>query len=292
MDAPTEERFGASTNHQLKDIQIVNSADSRLRAEGVRLAYDDHVVVQNMDLAIPDGQITVIVGPNACGKSTMLRSLARLLRPSSGQVVLDGEEIHSLPSKEVARRLGLLPQTPIAPEGIIVVDLVARGRTPHQKLFQQWSDADERAVRSALAATGTLDLADRTVDELSGGQRQRVWIAMALAQETDLLLLDEPTTYLDITHQIEVLDLVDRLNQEQGRTVAVVLHDLNLACRYAHHIVMMRDGELVASGEPSAVITAESVRNVFGLECIVIDDPVCNTPLVVPMDRRNGAAVS
>ena len=235
---------------------------------------------------MPDGQITGIVGPNACGKSTLLRSLARLLKPSAGRVLLDGDLIHSMPTKEVARRLGLLPQSPIAPEGILVVDLVARGRTPHQKLFQQWSESDERAVRAALTATDTLELADRAVDELSGGQRQRVWIAMALAQETELLLLDEPTTFLDITHQIDVLDLVRDLNKHEGRTVVVVLHDLNLACRYAHHIVMMREGDIVASGPPAQVITADSVRDVFGLRSVVIDDPISATPLVIPADQR------
>ncbi|MEL6893808.1 MAG: ABC transporter ATP-binding protein [Actinomycetota bacterium] len=263
-----------------------DDSTTRLSAHSIRLAYDDHVVVRNLDLHVPDGETTVIVGPNACGKSTLLRSLARLLRPSAGQVVLDGEQIHSLPTKEVARRLGLLPQSPIAPEGILVVDLVARGRTPHQKLFQQWSDADERSVRDALEATNTIDLADRAVDELSGGQRQRVWIAMALAQETELLLLDEPTTFLDITHQIEVLDLVYRLREHEGRTCVVVLHDLNLACRYADHIVMMRNGDIVAAGPPAEVITAESVADVFGLSCTVIDDPVSHTPLVVPADHR------
>ncbi|MEP6296199.1 MAG: ABC transporter ATP-binding protein, partial [Ilumatobacter sp.] len=221
-----------------------------------------------------------------CGKSTLLRALARLLRPSAGEVVLDGEQIHGLATKEVARRLGLLPQTPIAPEGILVVDLVARGRTPHQKLFQQWSHADERAVRAALDATGTAELADRAVDELSGGQRQRVWIAMALAQETELLLLDEPTTFLDIAHQIDVLDLVERLNRERGRTVVVVLHDLNLACRYATHVVAMRDGSIVAAGRPADVITADTVRDVFGLDSMIIDDPVSGTPLVVPISSN------
>lgn len=263
---------------------------SRLCADGVRLAYDDHVVVDGLDLSIPDGEITVIVGPNACGKSTLLRALARLLRPTNGQVVLDGSAIHSMPTKEVARRLGLLPQTPIAPEGILVVDLVARGRTPHQKLFQQWSEGDEDAVRAALEATGTLDLADRPVDSLSGGQRQRVWIAMALAQDTDLLLLDEPTTYLDITHQIEVLDLVHRLNVERQRTIVIVLHDLNLACRYAHNVVAMRDGAIVTAGAPSEVIDARSVLDVFGLSCEVIPDPISGTPLVVPHDGRFGTS--
>lgn len=256
--------------------------DARLRAEGVRLAYDGRVVVEELSLAIPDGRITAIVGPNACGKSTLLRALSRLLRPQSGAVVLDGEQIHRLATKEVARRLGLLPQSPIAPEGILVGDLVARGRTPHQKLFQQWSDTDESAVFDALEATGTTDLADRAVDELSGGQRQRVWIAMAIAQQTELLLLDEPTTFLDIAHQIEVLDLTARLNRDENRTVVVVLHDLNLACRYAHHVVAMREGVIVAAGDPAEVITAETVAAVFGLDCLVIEDPVSGTPLVVP----------
>ena len=259
---------------------------SRLAAQSVTLAYEGHVVAAELDLEVPDAQITVIVGPNACGKSTLLRALSRLLRPTAGTVVLDGEAIHRLPTKQVARKLGLLPQSPIAPDGILVGDLVARGRTPHQSLFQQWSRADEAAVRAALEATGTRDLVDRSVDELSGGQRQRVWIAMALAQETDLLLLDEPTTFLDITHQIEVLDLVARLNRESGRTVVVVLHDLNLACRYAHHLVAMRDGRIVASGAPKDVITAETVGAVFGLTATVIDCPVSATPLVVPHSAR------
>lgn len=263
--------------------------DTRLRATGVSLSYDDHLVVDHLDLEIPDGKVTAIIGPNACGKSTLLRALARLLKPSSGQVVLDGELIHKLPTKEVARRLGLLPQTPIAPEGITVVDLVARGRTPHQRLFHQWSEADEAAVRTALDATSTAELADRSIDELSGGQRQRVWIAMALAQETELLLLDEPTTFLDIAHQIDVLDLVEQLNTQRGRTVVVVLHDLNLSCRYADHVVAMRDGAIVAAGPPADVINAETVRDVFGLESVVIDDPVSGTPLVVPISSNTTA---
>lgn len=255
---------------------------SRLWAERVRLAYDDRVVVDELDLDIPHGEVTAIVGPNACGKSTLLRALARLLRPVGGRVVLDGDEIQRLPTKEVARRLGLLPQSPIAPEGITVVDLVARGRSPHQSLLRQWSRDDEREVRAALDATGTGELADRAVDELSGGQRQRVWIAMALAQETDLLLLDEPTTFLDIAHQIDVLDLLAGLN-ERGRTIVVVLHDLALACRYADHVVAMCDGAVVAAGRPHDVITPDIVRTVFGLEAVVIDDPVAGTPLVVPV---------
>ena len=261
--------------------------DTRLRAERVTLGYDQLTVVDQLDLAVPDGEITAIIGPNACGKSTLLKALARLLRPSVGQVVLDGELIHRRPTKDVARRLGLLPQTPIAPPGILVVDLVARGRTPHQRLFQQWSESDERAVRAALEATDTADLADRPVDQLSGGQRQRVWIAMALAQETDLLLLDEPTTFLDIAHQIDVLDLVLRLNREQRRTVVVVLHDLNLACRYATHVVAMRNGRIVTAGAPTDVIDAATVGEVFGLDAVVITDPVSNTPLVVPIGSHH-----
>ncbi|MEO1062813.1 MAG: ABC transporter ATP-binding protein [Actinomycetota bacterium] len=258
-----------------------------MRAEQVRLAYDDEIVIDRLDLAIPDGQITAIVGPNACGKSTLLRALARLLTPSTGQVILDGKQIHSLGTREVARRLGLLPQSPIAPDGILVVDLVARGRTPHQRIFQQWSREDERAVRRALEATGTFDLAERPVDELSGGQRQRVWIAMALAQDTELLLLDEPTTFLDISHQMDVLGLVHDLNHQRGRTIVIVLHDLNLASRYAHHMVMMRGGDIVAAGQPTDIITDTSVHEVFGLRCTVIDDPISHTPLVIPSDNRH-----
>ncbi len=263
---------------------------NRLRADGVRLGYDGRTVVDDLSFEVPDGRITAIIGPNACGKSTLLRALARLLRPDRGGVVLDGENIHRLPTKEVARRLGLLPQSPISPEGILVVDLVSRGRTPHQRLFQQWSDGDEAAVREALEATHTIDLADRPVDQLSGGQRQRVWIAMAIAQQTDLLLLDEPTTFLDIAHQVDVLDLVDQLNSDRGRTVVVVLHDLNLACRYAHHLVAMRDGAIVASGRPEEVITEHSVREVFGMDCVVTTDPVSHTPLVVPIGARRSPA--
>jgi iron complex transport system ATP-binding protein len=260
---------------------------ARLRADAVRLAYDDRVVVERLSLDVPDGKVTAIVGANACGKSTLLRALARLLKPSRGTVLLDGHEIHRLKTKEVARRVGLLPQSPVCPEGILVGDLVARGRSPHQRLLQQWSDTDERMVTEALLATETIDLAGRAVDELSGGQRQRVWIAMALAQDTPILLLDEPTTFLDIAHQVEVLDLIADLNERRGCTVVLVLHDLNQACRYADHIVAMRDGAIVASGDPADVITAGVVESVFGLECTVITDPLSGTPLVVPRQRRS-----
>jgi iron complex transport system ATP-binding protein len=260
---------------------------TRLSGTDLRLAYDQRVIVDGLSVDIPDGHVTAIVGANACGKSTLLRALARLLKPHRGRVLLDGQEIHSIKTKEVARRLGLLPQSPIAPEGITVGDLVARGRSPHQKLLQQWSEHDEAAVIAALTATNTIDLADRAVDELSGGQRQRVWIAMALAQETPILLLDEPTTFLDIAHQIEVLDLVADLNERRAATVVMVLHDLNHACRYAHHVIAMNGGAIAAAGAPGDVITAELVREVFGLECIVVDDPVSGTPMVVPSARRS-----
>lgn len=270
-----------STTQAAGSATAAISSGTHLAARNLTLAYDRRVVAEELTIEIPDGEFTVIVGPNACGKSTLLRALSRLLRPRAGHVVLDGHEIGSLPAKEVARRLGLLPQSSIAPEGITVADLVARGRYPHQKLLRQWSAADATAVAAALAATGITDLASRGVDELSGGQRQRVWVAMALAQETPLLLLDEPTTFLDIAHQIELLDLFADLHH-QGRTLVAVLHDLNHACRYATHLVAMRDGAIVAQGPPAEVVTAELVEAVFGLPCLVIPDPISGTPLVIP----------
>lgn len=257
----------------------------RLHAESITIGYDDRVISAGLDVTIPDGSFTVVVGPNACGKSTLLRALSRLLKPSQGQVVLDGRSISSIPAKEVARRLGLLPQTSIAPEGITVADLVARGRYPHQKLLRQWSREDEAAVVGALEATGTTSLSGRLVDELSGGQRQRVWVAMVLAQETPILLLDEPTTFLDIAHQIELLELCADLNRDRGHTLVAVLHDLNHACRYATHLIAMKDGAIVAEGAPGDVVTAQLVEDVFGLPCRIIDDPVTGTPLVVPEGR-------
>ncbi|GAA4229717.1 ABC transporter ATP-binding protein [Actinomadura meridiana] len=257
---------------------------TRLTGTGLTLGYDRRTIAADLDVTIPDKGFTVIVGPNACGKSTLLRALARLLKPSAGSVVLDGRPIAEWPAKKLARTLGLLPQSSIAPEGITVADLVARGRYPHQGLLRQWSRDDERVVDESMAATGVQDLAARAVDELSGGQRQRVWIAMALAQETPLLLLDEPTTFLDIAHQIEVLDLCARLHEE-GRTVVAVLHDLNHAARYATHLIAMRDGRIVAAGDPCEIVTSELVEDVFGLPCQVIDCPETGTPLVVPAAR-------
>jgi len=260
-------------------------ATARLCADTVTLRYDQRVVSTDLSVDIPSAEFTVIIGPNACGKSTLLRSLARMLVPTAGAVLLDGQSISSLKSKEVARRLGLLPQSSVAPDGITVADLVARGRYPHQKLLRQWSRTDEEIVAGALAATNVADLADRSVDELSGGQRQRVWLAMALAQQTPILLLDEPTTYLDIAHQIEMLDLCADLHAEQGRTLVAVLHDLNHACRYATHLIAMRAGAVVATGRPSEIVTAQLVEDVFGLACRVIDDPETGTPLIVPLAR-------
>jgi iron complex transport system ATP-binding protein len=264
----------------------MRTTTARLSGNAMTLRYDRRTVAQGLTVAVPDRSFTVIIGPNACGKSTLLRALSRLLRPAAGTVLLDGWDIHSLPARAVARTLGLLPQSSVAPDGISVAELVARGRYPHQGLLRQWSRDDERVVDESMTATGVTDLADRPVDELSGGQRQRVWIAMALAQQTPLLLLDEPTTYLDIAHQIEILDLCARLHEERGRTLVAVLHDLNHAARYATHLVAMRDGQVVAAGEPREIVTAELVEAVFGLPCRVIDDPETGTPLVVPAARR------
>ncbi|HEY7069344.1 MAG TPA: ABC transporter ATP-binding protein [Acidimicrobiales bacterium] len=257
-----------------------------LAARTLSLAYDDRVVVDGLSLDIPAGRVTVIVGANACGKSTLLRGLARLLKPRGGTVLLDGDDIGRLPTRTVAARLGVLPQQPVAPDGITVADLVGRGRHPHQRWFRQWSPEDERAVARALDATGMTEVADRPVDELSGGQRQRAWIALALAQGTELMLLDEPTTFLDLAHQVEVLDLLAELNEREGRTIVAVLHDLNLACRYAHHLVALRDGTVVAEGDPAEVVTPELVAGVFGLAAAVVADPLTGTPLVLPVPSR------
>lgn len=256
-----------------------------LLARDITLSYGDTPVVSGLSLQVPDDSFTIIIGPNACGKSTLLRGFARLLRPSTGAVLLDGAELRTLKPKEAARRLGLLPQSSIAPDGITVADLVGRGRFPHQSALRTWSTADERAVSEAMAATGVTDLSRRLVDELSGGQRQRVWVAMALAQQTKHLLLDEPTTFLDIAHQIDLMELFADLHRS-GTTLVAVLHDLNHAARYATHLVAMRDGEIVAQGDPREIITAELVEAVYDLPCRVITDPVAGTPLVLPLGRR------
>ncbi len=257
-----------------------------LRARDLTLAYDRRVVVEGLQLDIPHGQVTAIVGPNGCGKSTVLRGLSRLLRPAAGQVLLDGRDIHALHTKQVARRLGLLPQSPVVPDGITVAELVGRGRHPHHGLLRQWTREDDEVVARALEQTGTADLADRPVDELSGGQRQRVWIAMVLAQHTDLLLLDEPTSFLDIAHQVEVLDLVRDLCDQQGTTVVMVLHDLAMAARYADHLIAMREGRIVAQGEPQDVVTAETVCDVFGIPCRVRWEEASGDLTVIPLGRH------
>ena len=257
-----------------------------LLATGLSAGYGESRILDGLDLAVPPGRITVIVGANACGKSTLLRTLSRLLPAQRGQVLLDGKSIHRIPSRDLARTLGLLPQSPIAPEGITVADLVSRGRHPHQGVFSRWTREDDVAVAAALAATKTDDLAERPIDELSGGQRQRVWIAMALAQQTDLLLLDEPTTFLDISHQIEVLDLLTDLNQTRGTTIVMVLHDLNLAARYADHLVAMANGRLHVAGPPETVLTEDHVRQVFGLESRIITDPTSGRPTMLPIGRH------
>jgi len=261
--------------------------DSRsLIAEDVTLAYGDRVVVEGLGLTLAPGRITAIVGANGCGKSTLLRALARLLPPKEGRVLLDGKDLNDVHPKAVARVLGLLPQSPIAPEGIVVADLVGRGRHPHQKMLASWSKADYKAVAEALEATNIEDLAERPVDELSGGQRQRVWIAMALAQDPDILLLDEPTTFLDLTHQIEGLDLLHDLNLRRGTTIAMVLHDLNLAARCADELIAVHGGRVFAHGAPNEIVTEELVEAVFALDSTVIPDPVSGSPLVIPIGRH------
>ncbi|MCK8436346.1 ABC transporter ATP-binding protein [Streptomyces sp. D2-8] len=277
--SPGVEKSTSGLNNQ-------GSTVNRLSAENVTLAYDQRVIAEQLSVEIPDNSFTVIVGPNACGKSTLLRALSRMLKPSEGRVLLDGQVIQSMPAKKVARTLGLLPQSSIAPDGITVADLVGRGRYPHQGILRQWSAEDERIVQESMRQTGVAELGDRYVDELSGGQRQRVWIAMALAQQTPLLLLDEPTTFLDIQHQIDVLDLCAELHEEQGRTLVAVLHDLNHAARYATHLIALREGRVIAQGAPKDIVTAGLVEEVFGLRCQVIDDPETGTPLVVPAARK------
>ncbi|WP_053364415.1 ABC transporter ATP-binding protein [Bacillus sp. FJAT-27251] len=256
-----------------------------IATEKLTLSYGDTIIINEMDLRIPKGEITVFIGGNGCGKSTLLRSIARLLKPQAGSVLLDGEAISRLSTKDVARKLAILPQAPLAPEGLTVLQLVKQGRFPYQSWLKQWSEQDEEKVMGALKATGIDGLQDRPVDSLSGGQRQRVWIAMTLAQDTDIILLDEPTTYLDMTHQIEILDLLFELNEKEGRTILMVLHDLNLACRYAHNVVAIKDQRIYDQGKPEHVVNSKLVKNVFGMDCDVAVDPLFGTPLCIPYGK-------
>ncbi len=258
-----------------------------LETVDLTLGYGGPDVVRSLSTTVPPAEITAIIGANASGKSTLLRGMARLLPPRSGQVLLDGTPVHSMRSSEVAKVLGMLPQQPVAPDGITVGDLVGRGRYPHQGWFRRWTARDDEAVGAALQATETAHLVSTPLGELSGGQRQRVWLAMALAQETDVLLLDEPTTFLDINYQVEILDLLTDLNRTAGTTIVMVLHDLNLACRYADHIVAMQDGEIVIEGRPADVIDAAIVETVFGLRCDVLPDPRSGSPMIVPIGRHH-----
>lgn len=271
--------------HDAATTRTDATAPARLVTERLTLGYRaDKPVVNDLDLALPTGAVTAIIGANGSGKSTVLRALARLLRPQAGTVLLDGHDVHRLPTREVARQLGLLPQGPVTPDGITVADLVRRGRTPHTSVFRQWSRQDQLAVDSALATTGMTGLAEEQVDSLSGGQRQRAWLAMTVAQETPLLLLDEPTTFLDVAHQLDVLELVRELHAG-GKTVAMVLHDVNQAARYADHLVAMRDGRVVAAGPPADVLTPALLADVFGVRCRILHDPDSATPLIVPVAR-------
>lgn len=258
-----------------------------LQANNIFAGYDKKIINDDISILIPKNKISVIIGANACGKSTLLKTMARLIQPSSGNITLDGKKISEIPSKELARSLGLLPQSPIVPEGITVADLVSRGRFPYQSFLKGLGKKDYEAVEEALEIMGITDIANRCVDELSGGQRQRVWIAMALAQETDILLLDEPTTYLDITYQIEILDLLTDLNRKKGTTIVMVLHDINLSARYADYIFALRKGKLISEGSPSEIITEDLIKDVFDLDCTVISDPVSGTPFIVPQGRHH-----
>ncbi|AJD91968.1 iron-enterobactin transporter ATP-binding protein [Jeotgalibacillus malaysiensis] len=256
-----------------------------LKTQSLTLGYGDSIIIEELDLTIPKGEISVLIGGNGCGKSTLLRSMARLLKPRDGEVLLNGKEINRYSSRKVAQEMAILPQSPVAPEGLTVLQLVKQGRYPYQGFLQQWSKKDEEAVNSALEATGMTELQDRFVDELSGGQRQRAWIAMTLAQDTDLILLDEPTTYLDMTHQIEILDLLFELNERENRTIVMVLHDLNLACRYAHNLIAVKDRKVYNQGKPEEVISCDLVRHVFDMNCQVTTDPLFGTPLCIPHGR-------
>lgn len=272
-------------NKQASTTQQLDS--TALHVKDVSVGYGERTVLDTLNVDIKRGAVTSIVGPNGCGKSTLLRTMSRLLNPTKGEIVLDGKSIHDIPTRKLATQLGLLPQTPIAPDGIVVADLVGRGRTPHQGILGRWSQQDYDIVAEALETTGISDLAERSIDELSGGQRQRVWIAMALAQRTDTLLLDEPTTYLDVKHQLDVLDLLTELNHDRGTTIVMVLHDLNLAARYSDELVAVSGGKVFAHGHPREVITKENVKSVFGIDSVIITDPVSDQPAVMPIGRHH-----
>jgi len=262
-------------------------ATAGISTEQLQLAYEDRTIIHDLSMSVPLGQITALVGRNGCGKSTLLKSLARLLPPSAGHVYLDGKLIHTLPTKDVAKQLAILPQSPVAPDGLTVEGLVRLGRYPHQNLFGRRSDEDDRMVEWSLAATGLLEFRERALTALSGGQRQRAWIAMALAQGTDLLLLDEPTTYLDMAHQLEVLELLEELNRTQGKTVVMVVHDLNHAARYAHHMMAIHEGRLVTEGSPQEILTPELLLDVFGVKAHIYSEAGTGVPIVVPYQLRH-----
>ncbi|MER2127751.1 ABC transporter ATP-binding protein [Solibacillus sp.] len=258
-----------------------------LQTNNLHAGYEQKLILNDVNISIPQNKISIIIGANGCGKSTLLKTMARLIKPASGEVILDGKSIHQMPPKKLAKTLGLLPQSPVVPEGITVADLVGRGRFPHQTLFGSWSKKDYEAVAEALEMMNITEFADRNIDELSGGQRQRVWIAMALAQQTDILFLDEPTTYLDITYQVEILDLLTDLNKKYGTTIVMVLHDINLSARYADYLFTMKEGQLIAEGTPQDIVTSELIKETFQLECAVITDPVSHTPLILPIGRHH-----
>ncbi|MBM6616632.1 ABC transporter ATP-binding protein [Bacillus suaedaesalsae] len=257
------------------------------QSEGITAGYENRTILHDVSISIPSNKISIIIGANGCGKSTLLKTMARLIKPTSGQITLDGKPIQKIPPKQLARVLGLLPQSPIVPEGITVADLVGRGRYPHQTFLKGWSRKDYEAVAEAMEMMNITEFADRNIDELSGGQRQRVWIAMALAQQTDILFLDEPTTYLDITYQVEILDLLTDLNRKYGTTIVMVLHDINLSARYADYIFALHQGKLVEEGKPSKVITSTLIEKIFGLHCTIMTDPVSGSPSVVPIGRHH-----
>lgn len=286
MDRNTKNISPSYSIFQSPRPSVSSSPSHCLEARQLTLAYDSTPIVRNLNLGIPAGKTTVLVGANGCGKSTLLRGLAKLLKPKSGMVYLDGKDISKLEAKTVAKKLGMLPQSPTAPEGLTVRDLVAMGRYPYQSWIQQWSAEDEEKVAEALEITTMTELADRLLDNLSGGQRQRAWIAMVLAQDTDILLLDEPTTFLDLSHQVELLDLLDELQESKGKTIVMILHDLNLSCRYADYLVAVQEGKVYATGIPEQVMTEETVRDVFNLECRIIPDPLANTPMCIPIGRK------